>query len=188
MGLSVDDVRKAFNESYDAVLVQFEIPDETVLEVCRLAKEKNIPVVVDAGPAKNFPLEKIKGIEILSPNETEVFAMCGVDIKSEEDIEKAAKILKDRSECNFVVIKMGKEGAYVYSDDISKMIPVKRKVKAVDTTAAGDCFTAAMTVSFLKDKNIKKAIAYGHLAAGISVTRLGAIPSLPTANEIEKLL
>lgn len=188
MGLGSDDVKKAFDQNYDAVMVQFEIPNDTIIEICQLAKEKNIPVIVDAGPAKDFPLERIKGLEILSPNESEVFAMCGIDIKSVSDAQKAAKVLKQRSECKIVVIKMGGDGAYLHTDDISEMVPVKRKVIAVDTTAAGDCFTAAMTMDYLMEKDIKKAVEYGHLAAGISVTRLGAIPSLPTASEVEKFL
>ena len=79
MQVRKEDVRRAFEKDYDAVIVQFEVSAEIVAETCRLAKEKGIPVVVDAGPAQDFPLEQIKGIDILSPNETETFAMCGIE-------------------------------------------------------------------------------------------------------------
>src|SRR3954468_17356614 len=75
MNITKEDLLIAFEHTYDAVIVQLEIPDEIVLEACRLGKLKNIPVILDAGPAKSFPLEAIDGLEILSPNESEAFAL-----------------------------------------------------------------------------------------------------------------
>jgi ribokinase len=185
MEIVKEDIQRAFEKDYDAVIVQFEVPQEIVIETCRLAMQKNIPVTVDAGPAQDFPLEQIKGIDILSPNETEAFAMCGVKIDTFEQAEEAAKILKKRADARIIVIKMGKKGAFLYSDDMTGVYPVP-DVKVVDSTAAGDAFTAAMTIEYISSGDIGRAIRFANVVGTITVTRLGAQPSLPTLTEVEK--
>ena len=136
MNIQKEDIQRVFEKNYDAVIVQFEIPVEIIIETCRIAKQRGIPVIVDAGPAQNFPLEQIKGIDILSPNETEVFAMCKIKINNAEKAKEAAKILQKRSGARMIVIKMGKKGALLYSNEITEMYP-SPEVEVVDTTAAG---------------------------------------------------
>lgn len=185
MEIRIKDIQRAFEKDYDAVIIQFEIPEEIVIETCRLAKQKNIPVIVDAGPAKDFPLEQIKGIDILSPNETETFALCGIEIDTIEKAKEAAKILMDRSDAGMIVLKMGKNGAMLYSHDITEIYPVP-EVKVIDTTAAGDAFTAAMTVEYINGGDIQRAIRFANIVGTITVTKLGAQPSLPLLSEVEE--
>ena len=187
MEIQKEDIQKAFEKSYDAVLVQLEVPTEIVIETCRLAKEKNIPVFVDAGPAQSFPLENIKGIELLSPNESETYAMCGINVDTKERAEEAAKILMQRSDARFVVIKMGKDGAMLYSKDKMQFYPAI-KVEVIDTTAAGDAFTAALTFEYIKHGDIERAIKFAIIVGAITVTRLGAQPSLPNIEEIAEFI
>lgn len=185
MKITKEDLQTAFEHTYDAVIVQLEIPDEIVLEACRLGKEKNIPVILDAGPAKNFPLEQLEGLEILSPNESEAFALTGLEVNSIESAEKVAKLLTERSNAKTIVLKMGAQGAYLYEDGEGEFFPA-HKVNAVDTTAAGDAFTAALTVKYISSGDIKEAIRFANVVGALTVTRMGAQPSLPTVEEVEK--
>jgi len=185
MRITKEDLQTAFEQTYDAVIVQLEIPDEIVMEACRLGKEKNIPVILDAGPAKSFPLEKLEGLEILSPNESEAFALTGVEVHSIESAEKAANVLKERSNAKIIVMKMGSLGAYLYKDGEGEFFPA-HKVKAVDTTAAGDAFTAALTVKYISSGDINEAIQFANVVGAITVTRIGAQPSLPTVEGVRK--
>jgi len=185
MRITKEDLQTAFEQTYDAVIIQLEIPDEIVMEACRLGKEKNIPVILDAGPAKSFPLEKLEGLEILSPNESEAFALTGVEVHSIESAEKAANVLKERSNAKIIVMKMGSLGAYLYKDGEGEFFPA-HKVKAVDTTAAGDAFTAALTVKYISSGDINEAIQFANVVGAITVTRIGAQPSLPTVEGVRK--
>jgi ribokinase len=159
------------------------MPAGIVTEACRIAREKEIRVVVDAGPAQDFPLEEIQGLTILSPNEAEARAMCGIAADTDQRAVEAARILRQRSEARFVVLKLGGRGALLYSDGQAEFFPAL-EVEAVDATAAGDAFTAAMTVEYLRHGDIRRAVQTANIAGAIAVTRLGAQPSLPTKEEI----
>jgi ribokinase len=187
MDIFIEDIKKAFQKNYDAVMLQLEIPCSVVIEACNIAKRKNIPIVLDAGPAIKFPLEKIKGVEIITPNETEVLSLTGIDIRNLDDAKIAAKIIARKAEAKNVVIKMGKKGAFLYRDGQTKLFP-SFNVKVVDTTAAGDAFTSAMTVSYLRYRDIERAIHFGNIVGALSVTKLGAQASLPNLSEVQKFI
>lgn len=184
MSITKENVQKAFEKSYDAVIVQFEIPRDIVIETCRLAKEKNIPVILDAGPAQNFPIELLQGLEIISPNETEAFALTGIEVNSAESAEEASKILRDKCNAKIVVLKMGDRGSYLYYKDKGEFFP-SYKVKAVDTTAAGDAFTAALAIKYIAEEDIREAVKYANVVGALAVTKMGAQPSLPTVEEVD---
>ena len=187
MKITKKDVQKAFQQSYDAVIVQFEVPEEIVIETCRLSKEKGIPVILDAGPAKSFPLEKLEGLEILSPNESEAFALTGMELNSKEDAEKVAIALKEKSKAKIIVLKMGAQGSYLYKDGKGEFFP-SHKVKPVDTTAAGDAFTAALAVKYIAEGDIREAVKFANVVGAITVTKLGAQPSLPNLEEVKNFV
>jgi len=187
MDIFIEDIKKTFQKYYDAVMLQLEIPRLVVIEACKIAKRKNIPIVLDAGPAIKFPLEKIKGVEIITPNETEVLSLTGINIKNMNDAKIAAKIIAQKTKAKNVVIKMGKKGAFLYRDRRTKLFP-SFKVKVVDTTAAGDAFTSAMTVSYLRYGDIERAIHFGNIVGALSVTKLGAQASLPNLYEVQKFI
>ena len=142
---------------------------------------------VDAGPAQDYPLERFKGLTILSPNETETEALVGILPKDDETCIAARKILKERSDCKYVVLKMGDKGSFIYGDDICQMVPTF-KVEAVDTTAAGDCFTGVLVKQYAETKDIVASARYASAAAAISVQHLGAQPSLPTKEAIDEFI
>lgn len=188
MTLTTAEIDKAFEgQDYDAMMIQFEIPEAVVIHACEKAREKGIPFIVDAGPAQDFPLEKILGAEIFSPNETETFALCQIEVTDLKSAEIAAKMLFKRCEAKYIVIKAGGFGAYIYDSETSTHIPALR-VAAIDPTAAGDAFTAGMTVEYLQDNNIEKAVMYANGVGAVTVTKLGAQPSIPTRQEVEEFL
>ena len=185
--LTKNEIDGAFAQSYDAMMIQFEIREEIVVHACRLAVEKGIPFVVDAGPAMDFPIEKISGAEILSPNETETYALCKINVIDTQSAKAAAEILFERARPKYIVIKAGENGAYLYDGKNIKHFGAY-KVTAVDTTAAGDAFTAAMTLKYLENRDIGEAIRFAQAAGAVSVTKLGAQPSLPTLAEVEAFI
>jgi ribokinase len=126
--------------------------------------------------------------EIFSPNETETFEYTGIMPTSTESCLKAAYALYNKVKTKFVVIKLGSRGAFVYDGKHFDLIPAFRADKVVDTTAAGDTFTAGMTLDYLKNGNIKNAIKYGAAAAAIAVSRKGAGASVPSADEVAEFL
>lgn len=182
--LNSADIEEGFTCYPDALYLQFEIPDNAVIEACRRANEDDIPVFVDAGPARlDYPLDKLGRIEIFSPNETETKIFTGIAPMSEESCLRAAIKLSKVVDAKYIVIKLGDRGSFIYDGREYYMIPAE-KVDAVDTTAAGDVFTAVMTYVYLQNKNIVSAVKYATCAAALSVTKLGASSSIPTREEV----
>jgi len=178
------DIDKAFKHNYDGMIIQFEIAAEIVIYACELAKAKGIPYVVDAGPAQGFPLEKIHGMDILSPNETETAFLSGVELLNHDDYLTAATIMQKRSGAKYIVLKLGEQGSCLYTDGKIKHFAAK-KVDAIDSTAAGDVFTAALTIEYLKTGDIEKAIQYANIAGALTVTKPGALQSIPSKADVE---
>jgi len=187
MDMHIEETKEAFQKNYDVIMLQLEIPHQVIIEVCSIAKRKNIPVVLDTGPAIKFPLKKIKGIEIITPNETEVLSLTGINIKNLDDAKIASGIIAQKTEAKNVVIKMSEKGAFLYQNGQTKLFP-GFKVKVIDTTGAGDAFTSAMTVSYLRYGDIEKAVYFGNIVGALSVTKLGAQPSLPNLPEVQKFI
>lgn len=182
------DAENAFEgKEYDALMMQLEVPLETNVRAFELAKAKGMITCLDCGPAQNYPIEKFDGITILSPNETETDALVGVLPTDEESCIASSKILKERSNCKYVVLKMGDKGSFIYGEGICEMVPTF-KVEAVDPTAAGDCFTGVLVKQFAETGDIIASARYASAAAAISVQHLGAQPSLPEKEAVEAFL
>lgn len=169
--------------SVDLVLLQFETNENVVIDCVNHAVKSNITTVIDCGPAKSFCLEKMQGATILSPNESETKALTGIFPDSDENILKAAKILEERSKAKYIVLKLGERGCALWDKTELTYFPAY-KSNVVDTTAAGDCFTAALALEYVKSGDIKKACDIGNKAGSIAVSRMGAQGSMPTLEEI----
>lgn len=167
----------------DLLLLQFETNEEVVINCINHAVKNGIITVVDCGPAKNFALEKMQGATILSPNESETKALTGIYPDNEENILKASKILEERSKAKYIVLKLGERGCALWDGNELKLFP-SYKSNVVDTTAAGDCFTAALALEYIKSGDIEKACDLGNKAGSIAVSRMGAQSSMPTIEEI----
>ncbi|WP_026475572.1 ribokinase [Alkaliflexus imshenetskii] len=167
--------------SSEIVLMQLEIPLETVNYVTRLANQANIPVVLNPAPARIIDKEIMSMLTLITPNEHEAKLISGHLSFACSEMESASEIQNQGVES--VIVTMGSKGAY-FIDGISHGMVKGIKVQAVDTTGAGDTFNGYLVVEWAKNKNLPEAIKKANKAAAISVTRMGAQPSIPYANEL----
>lgn len=177
------EASECISDEIDLLLVQFETDEDVVVECVNKAINKGLTVVIDCGPAKNFALERMQGATIISPNESETKALTGIYPDDEDKILKASETLMSRSKAKYVVLKLGERGCSVFDGNELYIIPPV-PTKVVDTTAAGDCFTAAMALEYIRTNDIIQACKIGNKAGSIAVSRMGADASMPTAEEI----
>ena len=173
----------------DALFMQLEIAPEAIILAAKTAEENGIPVFMDAGPArKDFPLDRLPTLEVFSPNETETEVFTGVKPEDDASCLAAAKILTGMVKAKHYVLKLGARGAFVYTPSASTEsgthIDTYHFVKPVDTTAAGDAFTAGLTLEYLRTGDICRAIRYGNVVGTITISRAGASTSIPSEEEI----
>ena len=181
----IDKALSIINEAA-MIVMQFEIPEETIKYVIDLANQKNIPVLWNVAPARPFDFSYIPKVNILVLNEVEAGFLADMPVENEADAEKAAeKLVKMGVEK--VIITLGSQGAFVLTKDEKVSVP-SFKVNAVDTTAAGDTFCGAFAVALVEGKSLKESLRFASAAAAISVTRIGAQPSAPTREEIDLFL
>ena len=181
------DLALAGKAAWDAILLQLEIPLETVCHAISAGAARGIPVILDAGPPVKLSLEKLRGVTVLSPNESETEALTEIRPDGLESASRAAALLEESTGAREVVLKLGDRGALCRIDGHWKLIEAHR-VEVVDTTAAGDSFTAALAIEYTRKTGIKEAARRAIAAGALAVTRLGAQPSLPTAEEVDRLL
>ena len=186
MHVLVDDLDDPLSQSYDALMMNFEIPDEVIFAACDRARSLGIPVIIDAGPARPIDLNRLGKIWILSPNETEAEILTGISCDTIEGAKAAATDLSGITESQCIVIKLGHRGALLFEDGEFELVE-PFVVDAVDSTAAGDAFTAGLTSWYLRTGDLNQAVRFGNAAGAIAVTRLGAQPSLPDDQEALKL-
>jgi ribokinase len=168
------------------IVMQYEIPEETIKYVIDLANEKNIPVLWNVAPARAFDFSYIPKVNMLVLNEVEAGFLAERPVKNHTDAKKAAEILIAKG-VEKVIITLGEQGAFVVTKDEKVSVP-SYKVDAVDTTAAGDTFCGSFAVAIVEGKSLKDSLRFANAAAAISVTRMGAQPSAPGREEIEIFL
>jgi ribokinase len=170
------------SEKTEILLLQLEIPMETVEYSAIAATEHKIKVILNPAPACQLSGKLLKHTWLITPNETEAEILTGVTISDIASVKRAAKIIRHAGVKN-VIITMGESGAYVMSEEFSGLIPGV-KVIPVDTTAAGDVFNGALAVALAEGRKMKDAVLFANKAASIAVTRMGAQASAPYRNEI----
>ncbi len=186
--LTPDHIHKAQEiiTSADILIMQLETPIETVTAAAELASANGVRVILNPAPACPLEDDLLKHISILTPNETEAEMLTGIRVDDDVSAKDAGEKLLSRG-VKSVLITLGARGVYIVSEGISELVP-GFKVDAVDTTAAGDVFNGALAVSLGEKKEWIDAIRFANAAAALSVTKLGAQPSAPQRDEIEKLL
>ena len=184
--ISKEDIASAMLCRPDALFMQLEIRREAVLTAAACAAAKGIPVFLDAGPADpEFPLEELPPLEVFSPNETETEIFTGIRPSDPPACLRAAIALSERVRAHYYVIKLGGRGCYIYDGKYYYCLPAY-DLPVVDTTAAGDAFTSALTLEYLRSGNIERAGKYANIVGSLSVGVKGALPSLPTEAAVEK--
>ncbi len=172
-----DDIKKS-----SILLMQLEIPVPAVLRAAQIAYEAGVYTVLNPAPACQLPDEIFRYIKLLVPNRTETATLTGVDPHDEESLHKAVGMLKSKG-VEDVVVTLGSEGSAIFKDGEVTVVPAK-KVKAEDTTAAGDTFCAGICVGLSEGKTLAEAVEFATAAAAITVTRMGAQSSIPFRNEL----
>ncbi len=174
-------------ESSSIIVTQLETPLDTVEYLADYCRKHNKIFVLDPAPAvSNLSDNIIKNVDIIKPNETELAVLTGLPTNTIDEIEYAARALLEKGAKN-VLVTMGNKGTAWISSGVFKTFSAQ-KVKAVDTTAAGDCFLAAFVCVLEKEWNVPKAIEYASIASSISVTRKGAQESIPTELEVAAVI
>lgn len=178
------DLKDALPEIAKAgiVLMQLEIPLETVHFVAKYASSKGVKIILNPAPANTLSLDLLSYIDLITPNQHEAEMISGIKVRSINDAKKAAKIIHEMGVKN-VVITLGVLGAVILQESKIQVVPAQ-KVEAIDTTAAGDVFCGALAVALSESKTLEEAVRFASIAAAISVTRLGAQSSIPYRNEL----
>ncbi len=170
-------------ENSDIVVVQLETPLETINYALKKAKELNKYTILNPAPAVKLEDEIIENVDLLTPNETELEILSGVTINNEDDILKAAKTMIDKG-VKELIVTLGSKGS-LYINNEKSMFKKSYKVEAVDTTAAGDSYTGALSVAFSKDESIEEAMDFASKVGALCVMKEGAQSSLPKLQDVE---
>ncbi len=182
--LSIDDIyaNEDLIKSSDIVIMQMEVPLAVVIEAAKVSKKHGKFVILDPAPVpKVFPEELFKYIDVIKPNETEFSQILGEE--NCDFIEGSEKLRKKG--VPVVIVTLGPEGLLINSDETGvKKLPAS-PAKVVDTTAAGDTFTAAFAIQLSKGKSLIESVQYANKASSITVSRKGAQSSIPSAEEVD---
>ena len=187
LGLMPEDLlahREVFEQA-DVVLAQLEIPLETVMAAFTLARECGALALLDAGPARPILPELIGMVDVVSPNETEAEALTGIHVDSPDTARAAAGKLLEMG-ATHAVMKLGAQGSLYLGPDGDVFVPAF-PVKAVDTTAAGDAFTAALALRWGAGP-VAEALRFANATGALAATVAGAQPSMPTMESVEAFL
>jgi ribokinase len=165
------------------LLLQFEVPLETVKYAIQMAARHQVKVILNPAPARPAPAELIAKVDYVVPNEFEAGTLTGLETKDFPSAERAARKLLGFG-VPVVIITLGEKGALMATDQGMVHVPA-RKVQAVDTTAAGDAFIGGLAVALVKGFSLDEAVRYASCAGTLAVTKFGAQTSLPSADEVQ---
>lgn len=170
-----------------AVVLQLEIPLDTVTRLIEAAHEFGVSVFLNLAPAHSLPREVLRKLSVLVVNETEASHLSGQQVKTVEDARIVATVLHDYGIAT-VVITLGERGAILVTHDTDKqsrcIYQAAPKVQPVDTTAAGDCFVGALTVALNEGQSAEEALRFAVYASALKVTRFGAQSGLPNREDV----
>ncbi|MEI8048605.1 MAG: ribokinase [Bacteroidota bacterium] len=185
--LNPSDIDKASAEieSSDLVLMQLEIPIDTVEYVAEMATKKGIKVILNPAPARALSNSLLKNLYIIIPNKSEAEILSGIKVSDIEAAKQAADIISAKG-VDIVVITLGSQGALIKENNEYHFVEAL-KVDAVDTTAAGDTFCGSVCVGLAEGKSILDSVKMAARASALTVTRMGAQASIPFRSELASL-
>lgn len=188
MSLSAKHIQEAKSplELSQILLLQFEVPDEACREAARMVYGPGHTVILDPAPFRELDPDLMEYVNIITPNQTELELMTGLSLPTPEAVAKAAPdVLLRYPRLNALVATLGDQGTVVATSGRVVWI-APAKVQAVDPTAAGDAFNGALAVRLLRGDDIETACRFAAIAGALAATRLGALPSLPTEDDVEQ--
>ncbi|MBN1922153.1 MAG: ribokinase [Anaerolineae bacterium] len=181
----VDAAREAIAQA-DILLLDLEVPMESVEHAAALAQELNIQVILNPAPGQPLSAELLRRIDVLTPNETEAQIITGLPVSNLEEAHTAGSYLLAQG-VGAVVITLGALGALSITPQGAQHIP-GWQVQVVDTTGAGDAFNGALAVALAEECPLPQAVTFANAAAALQVTRMGTAPAMPLRTEVETLL
>lgn len=168
------------------VLLQLEVNQDANEKVAKLAKENGVRVIINTAPYQPITDEFLRGTYLVTPNEVEAEELTGVPVTDLESADRAAKVFFEKGVEN-VLITLGSRGVYINTEGRSEIVPAYR-VKAVDTTGAGDAFNGGLLAALAEGKSLHDAARFANALAAVSVQRMGTTPAMPTRAEIDAFL
>ncbi len=186
--LSPADIDRARSvvENADVLVLQLETPIETVEHAVSIAFENSVPVILNPAPARKLGAYLIEKLHCLTPNETEAEILTGIKVTDDDTAVEAGRSLLQLG-ASSVVVTMGRRGAMLITAEESLLVPAFQ-VNAVDATAAGDAFTGALAYARASGRDLEDAVKFANAAAALAVTKMGAQPSMPDREDVERLL
>ncbi len=186
--LTPDDVEAAKGDiaSSGALVAQLEVPIETIDFTSKLAESLGVPFVLDPAPAFELSSELLARVSVLTPNESEAQLLTGIEVTDETSACSACEVLLSRG-VKAVILTMGERG-YMLADGDGARFVASHEVEAVDSTAAGDAFTGSLAVGIAQGETLVDAAEYANCIAALSVTKMGAQPSMPTKQEVTSFM
>lgn len=187
--LTKDHIQKAWEriDDIDLLIMPLETPPDTIIEAARLAKERQAKVILNPAPARSLTSELLSFVDVLAPNEHEILQISEQTIPDENEPESAARLLISRG-VKSVVTTLGGEGVSIIEHDQEEVRLSAYHVDVLDTTAAGDSFVAALAVGLAEGKSLVDACQYANAVGALTVTKMGAQPSLPTRSEVSDFI
>lgn len=189
--LRADDVEEAFTAYPDALYLQFDMPPAAAVAATDFARRQDVPAFVDASGAgvagRGFPLEQLEPTEIFILDEGAVFAFTGITPSDSEKCMRACLALSQRVNARYTVIKLGTRGLFLYDGTYFKII-APYDAPTVDPSAAGDAFSAALTLEYLRSHDIKRACEFANIVGALVTSKPGATASIPTLEEIDEFV
>lgn len=173
-------------EQSDIVILQLEIPFETIYKAIDLAHKHKKTIILNPAPAANLKPEYLKLVDFIVPNESETKLLTGIDVTTIDEARKAAHELLNLG-CKNVIITLGEKGVF-FKNSLEEYFQPAFKVIPVDTTAAGDSFIGGFAYSLSIGKDYASALQFSNGVGALTVTRHGAQPSLPTLEEVNQFL
>lgn len=177
-------------ENSKILLMQLEVPTETDTFAAKMARKHGTFVALNPAPAPadgKLPSELLENIDLITPNQTEAELLTEIKVIDEKSATEAAEKLRKMGPKN-VIITMGEQGALLVEEGKNPVMVSSYKVRAIDTTAAGDAFCGALAAAFAAGETLANAVRFGCAAGALATTKMGAEPSLPDKSEIEKLV
>ncbi|MBB1062542.1 ribokinase [Limosilactobacillus fastidiosus] len=183
---NLDDLPQRLSKA-KFIVAQLETPQEVTLAAFKLAKQQGVITILNPAPANELIPELLDYTDVIVPNETESELLSGIAVNDEESLLQNAEFFK-RNGVENIIITLGERGAFYTTENEQGLIPAF-KVKAVDTTAAGDTFIGALVSQLDTDlRNLEVALTYAQRASSLTVQGMGAMPSIPLADEVRTAL
>ena len=178
------DAHAALIQSSDVFVTQLEQPMDAAMRGLEIARAAGVTTILNPAPAADLPDGMLALCDYVTPNETEVEALTGIAVHTEADAERACAALKELG-VKTPIVTMGAQGAYL---DGHGLVPAVDAGPVVETTGAGDAFNGALAAALSEKRTSAEAVRYGCATAGLSVTKAGTAPSMPTREQVDVLL